>query len=348
VVIGAWIVGLRRLARSPRLVLVVWLVNVATAAMLAVPLAVALEQGLRHRDGAVGMQRGFDYTWWSHWSSDRTDWTRSFGPDIQGAGFAVKNLDLLLRGELPVRLFSFAAPSSGGRGAPPALAPVFLALGALYLVLQVFLTGGMLAVLRSSRGTFTVRGLLYASGFYFGRLFRAGLFQLLLLLLVFGLSLPLSSWADRRASEAVSETTAMGLLLGRHLALLLAILAVHMISSYAKIVIVVEERRSAAMAYLTALGFCLSRPLRTIGHYLGMPLLAALLVAAFLLLDGRFEPTGFRTQLVTLGLCQAMLMGRIGLRLALLGGQTALFQGGGSAAAAAGDRAAGTTAPNQV
>jgi len=346
VVIEAWTVGLRRVARSPRLVLVVWLVNVATAAMLVVPLGLALEKGLRHRDGSAGMLRGFDYAWWSHWSSERSDWTQSFGPDIQGAGFAVKNLDLLLRGELPVRLFSFTAPGPEGRGAPRSLEAVFLGLGALYLVLQVFLTGGILAVLRSFRGSFSVRGLLFASGFYFGRLFRAGLLQLLLLLLVFGLNLPLAWWADQYASEAVSETTAMGFLLGHHLFLLLAILAVHMVSSYAKIVIVVEERGSVGMAYLSALGFCLSRPLRTVGHYLGWPLLSALLVAAFLLLDGRFEPTGFRTQLVTLGLCQAMLLGRIGLRLALLGGQTALLQGGGSAAA--GDRAAGATALNRV
>ncbi len=345
-VIEAWIAGLRRVARSPRLVVAVWLVNVATAAMLAVPLAIALEQGLRHRDGAAGMLRGFDYAWWSHWSSEQTGWVRSFGPDIQGKGFAVKNLDFLLRGELPLRLFSFTAPWPSGHGAPRPLDPVFLGLGVLYLVFQVFLTGGILAVLRSAQGSFSVRGLLHASGFYFGRLLRAGLFQLLALLLVFGLNVPLLQWADRQASEAVSETTAMGFLLGHHLALLLAILAVHMVSSYAKVVIVVEERRSAGMAYLSAIGFCISRPLRTVGHYLGFPLLGAVLIVAFALLDGWFEPTGFRTQLVTLGLCQAMLLGRIGLRLALLGGQVALFQGGGSAAA--GDRVAGATAPNRV
>jgi hypothetical protein len=345
-VIEALLEGFRRVARCLRLVLAVWLVNVTLAALLVAPLCARLERELRHRDAAVGMLYGFDYGWWSQWSAKRGDGAQGFGPDILGVGFAVKNLDLLLRGQLPARAFSFTVPTSEPRDAQVPVDPTILGMGALYLVLQVFLQGGILGALRPARGSVSARGLLHGSGFYFGRMARVSLLQLLALLLVFGLNAPTSRWADRQAAEAVSEATAMAWQLGRHAALWLAILAVHMVSSYARIVVVVEERASAVLAFLSAIGFCLARPLRTSGHYLTVTLLGGVLLLAWGALDGHFEPTGFRTQLVTLGLAQALITGRIGLRLCLLGGQVALFQA--EAGVSVAPQGAGASASNQV
>ena len=57
--------------------------------------------------------------------------------------------------------------------------------------------------------------------------------------LVFALNVPLAGWADDRAREAVSETTAMAWLLGRHALLLLALLLVHMVSPATRKAIIV-------------------------------------------------------------------------------------------------------------
>ena len=168
--------GTSRVARSPGLVVLLLAVNLGSAAVLAVPLARTLEADLGHTDAARQMMHGFDFPWWSQWADARRGWTGSFAPDVFGIGFAFRNVDLLLRGYLPAGLFlSREAETAGGRGRAGEEAgvdPLILALGAAYLLLQTFLAGGVVATLRGARGSWTVRGLLHGSGFYFGRFLR--------------------------------------------------------------------------------------------------------------------------------------------------------------------------------
>jgi hypothetical protein len=322
--------GFRRVARSIGLVLLLLAVNVLTAALLAVPLARTLERELEHKDAARGMMHGFDFPWWSQWSEVQQGWTSSFAPDVFGAGFAFKNLDLLLRGYLPAGLFVAREPEAPSGRAPAGEAggvdPVILALGAAYLVVQTFLAGGVLATLRAPQGRWTVRGLLHGSGFYFGRFLRLAALVLLVHLVLFGLNAPVARWADHRAREAVSEATAHVWLLGRHALLLLAILWVNMVSGYAKAIVVLEERSSAALALLSAFSFALTRPLRTFGHYLSLAAMGVALLAVWRALDGGWEAVGYATQAATLLLAQALMAGRIALRLVLWAGQIVLYR----------------------
>ena len=324
--------GFRTLGRAWGLAVVLLLVNVAVAALLAVPLAGALEEGLEHRDSARRMLYGFDFPWWSHWSDSRTGWTTSFGPEILGVGFAFRNLDLLLKGYLPLGLF--AAPrrddadagAAAGAAAGPEIDPVILGVGAAYLLLQVFLAGGVLSVLRGAQGVWTARSLLHGSGFYFGRFVRIALLALAVDWLIFRLNAPLARWVDHQARESVSESGAMAWLLGRHALLLLALLFVHLVSSYAKVITVLEERSSALLAMLSSLSFCLRHLLRAAGQYLVVALLGLALLALWHALDSAWTTTGYKTQLVTLLLAEALVLGRIALRLGLLGGQLALYR----------------------
>jgi hypothetical protein len=143
---------------------------------------------------------------------------------------------------------------------------------------------------------------------------------------LFKLNAPLAGWADRRARESVSESTALAWLLGRHALLFLAVLWVHMASGYAKAITVVEERGSAILAFLSSLAFCLRHFLRTFGHYLAVVAGGVVLLAVWAALDGRWETVGYKTQLVTFALFQALVFGRMMLRLGLLGGQIALYR----------------------
>jgi len=327
--------GFRTLARSWGLTVLVMVVNLSLAAALAVPLVGVLEREMQDTDTASTMLYGFDYGWWSRFSEGRSGWTASFRPDVFGVGFAFKNLDLLLKGELPARLFArgHAEPeleASDDDERRSGLDGVILALGALYLLVQTFLVGGILGVLRAPQGHWTVRGLLHGSGFYFGRLARVAAIGLLGAYALFLLNAPVARLVDGVAREAVSEATAIAWLLGRHAALLLALLMLAMVSSYAKVIVVLEERSSALLAWVSALGFCLRNPLRTAGHYLAIALLWVGLLAAWAALDSRWQPTGYRTQMVTLLLGQGLVFWRIWLRLALLGGQVAIHRASAS------------------
>ena len=318
--------GFDAVSRNRGLVTLVWAVNLATAAILAVPLAAVLERDLQNTELAANMMYSFDYGWWSAWHDGQKGWTASFAPDILGSGFAWKNVDLALRGELPARLF--AAPGEegeeddGGHG----LDPVILGLGLLYLVVQTFLAGGLLGVFRSPEGGWTVRALLHGGGFYFGRLLRVAALALVAFAVVFALFRPFNRWVDDRALAAVSESAALAWSLSRYALIAAALAFVHMLSSYAKVIVAVEERSSAVLAWVSALGFCLANLRRALAPYLVIGLLAVLLLLVWKALDASVETTGYRTQLLTLALAQAFVLGRIALRLSLLASQVALYR----------------------
>jgi hypothetical protein len=261
------------------------------------------------------MLYGFDYDWWTRWSAEQRGPSTALGPDLLGTGFALRNLDLLLRGALPGGLFA--------RGSVP-LDAATLGVGALYLLWQVFLAGGLLVVFRAPTGGWTIRGLAHGSGFYFGRMVRVSLLALAAAGAVLALHLPLARWLDGLAREAVSERTSVALTLGRHGLLLLALGFVHMVSSHAKVLVVREERRSAVLACLSSLGFCARNLLAAFGQYLAVLALGTGLVVLFGALDGRLAITGWRSQVLALGVFQAFVAARIVLRLGLLASQVEL------------------------
>jgi hypothetical protein len=309
--------GFRSLGLNWGLVVLVLVTNLAVALVLALPLALQLERELANRGASSAMMYGFDYDWWSHWSERQQGPEQALAPDLLGDGFALRNLELLLRGWLPAGLFA------GGAGRAPVDASV-LALGALYLVLQAFLTGGIISVFRRPRGGWTVRGLAHGCGFYFGRMVRLGLVGLAALWLVFALNAPFARWVDGLAREAVSERTALALTLGRHALLFGALLLVHMVLSHARVLVVREERLSALLAALSSLGFCARRLGPAVGQYLCLALLAAGLLALFTLADSRLTVVGYRSQLPALALFQAFVAARIALRLWLVASQLEL------------------------
>jgi len=326
-VLAALSEGFAAVRRNWGLAVLVLLVNLGLSALLAVPLARAIERDLEHTDASVAMMYGFDHGWWKEWSERQTGVSASLGPDILGAGFAAKNFDLLLGGRMPAGLFPRPRQEADpGAESPTAVDPVILGTGALYLVVQTVLTGGLLGVFRAPRGGWTLRGLAHGSGFYGGRLLRVMLLALLAAGLVFWANVPLTRWADARARESVSETAALAWSVGRHALLLLALVLVHMVSSFAKVILVVEERSSAALALLSSLGFCLRHLGRALGQYAAVGGAGVALLAAWAALDGRFGVSGYRTQLVFLALAQAFVLARVGLRLALLAGQVALYR----------------------
>ncbi len=307
--------GFGNLARSYGLVPLVLAANLAFALVLAVPFALQVERDLAGTGAASGMMYGFDYDWWTRWHSHARGFGADFAPDLLGTGFAFRDLDLLLRGQVPAGLFA-----SG-----PGPDATILGLGVLYWVLQVFLGGGLLATLRTGGG-WTWRGFSHACGFYFGRLFRVSLLALAAAGLVFAVNAPVADWLDGLARDAVSERTALALTLGRRAALLLALLLLHMLSSYAKVVLVREERPSALLAYLSSVGFCLRHLGAALGQYLALGTLALALLGLFAVADAHLAVDGWRTQLVALALFQAFLAGQIALRLGLLASQLALHR----------------------
>ena len=299
------------------LVVLVLVTNLCFALLIAVPLAFQLEAELANRGASSAMMYGFDFDWWSHWSERQQGPETALGPELLGTGFALKNLELLLEGWLPVGLFA-----RGAERRP--VDPLILALGLVYLVLQAFLTGGIIGVFRRPRGGWTLRGLVHGCGFYFGRMFRLSLLALATAGIVFALNAPFARFVDGLAREAVSGRTALVLTLGRHALLLMALLLVHMVFSHARVLMVREERLSALLATLSSLGFCARRLLPAFGQYVALAAVAVALVAGFAIADSWLTVIGYRSQLAALVVFEAFVAARIALRLWLLASQLEL------------------------
>jgi hypothetical protein len=80
------------------------------------------------------------------------------------------------------------------------------------------------------------------------------------------------------------------------------------------------------LAMLSSLSFCLANLLRTLAQYALVLPIAVVVIAVWSFLDGHWETTGYKTQLVTLLLAEALVASRIGLRLLLLASQVALYR----------------------
>jgi hypothetical protein len=210
------------------------------------------------------------------------------------------------------------------------LDPAILGLGLLYLLLQSFLAGGLIAVFRRPRGGWTLRGLVHGAGFYFARMFRLTLVSLAALWLLFALNSPFARVVDRAAREAVSGESATLLVLGRHALLLLALLLVHMVVSHARVLVVREERLSVLLATLSSVAFCARRFAAASGQYLCVAAAGLALVFVFGRLDSWLAVVGYKTQLVALVLFEAFMAARVGLRLWLLASQVELQREPGS------------------
>jgi hypothetical protein len=269
------------------------------------------------------MIRGFDYPWWSHWSAARPGWAATLGPDLLGAGFALKNVDLALRGQFPAGLF--AMPDDEGKRRV-LLDPLLLAVAAAYMLLQVFLQGGVLGVLRQAGGGWTVRALLHGAGFYCGRFLRVWMLMMVVLAVLFALYVPVAHFADGQAREAVSERTAEAWLLGRHAVMLAALVFVHVVGTYARVIIVLEERSSALLAVLSAFAFALRHLLATLLVAGGMAGLVLLSLALWLAFDRAWTTAGYASQVPTLIAMQALVLARIAARLGLAGSLIDLYR----------------------
>jgi hypothetical protein len=319
--------GCRSVGLNWGLVVLVLAANLAFALVLAVPLALQLDEDLEHRGASSAMMYGFDYDWWSAWSEQQQGPASALSPELLGTGFMLKNLELLLKGWLPLGLFA------RGRSGAPSVDPLTLGLGGLYLALQAFLSGGLVSVFRRPRGGWTLRGLVHACGFYFGRMARLSLLALAAAGVLFALNVPFAAAVDRAAREAVSGQSATLLVFGRYALLLVALLLLHMVVSHARVLVVREERLSVVLAAVSSLAFCTRRFAAAFGQYLAIAALGGLLLAVFGLLDSRLVVVGYKTQLVALVLFEAFMAARIALRLWLLAAQVELQREPGRSAA---------------
>jgi len=198
--------------------------------------------------------------------------------------------------------------------------------GAFYIVLHVFLAGGVLAFLFSDqRFPFWAR---FASscGAYFGRLFRLLLISLVFYGVVFWIDGLLFEMVERLSDNGGLQPQAWWGHLIRSVVTVCLFFTVSLVFDYAKVRTVVRDSRSMIIETARSLGFVLRNAPQAAALYLLLALVGAGLMASYWGASRTIEGTG--AALFALFVAQQIYVAaRIWLRLATWGGAMSLFRG---------------------
>src|SRR4029453_9717818 len=212
----------------------------AGAVCLALPLAITMRGLLQAHLGASlaveGAANGVNYDWWQEFTSQATGLGTTFSPTLIGFAATLDNISNLLDGQREI------APIAGAL--------------ALYLLAWTFLVGGIIDRYARQR-PIRAAGFFAASGVHVFRLLRLAIVSGLVYWWLFAYVHPwlfLEWFADRTRTMSVERDVffwrvALYVLFGALL------VVVNVIFDYAKIRIVVEDRRSALGALSAAIRF---------------------------------------------------------------------------------------------
>lgn len=314
----AFIDGFRRVGRAWRVVVLLWLVNLALALPFAVALAGELDDHLGRSLVREELLEGFDSGWYGELQEDATGIVTTFAPELLGAGAFFDNLERWWKGDL------FSVP------------PLLVGAGVVYALVWAFLLGGVLERLvhvgvsigGSVEATVPgAAGFFAACGRHAFRFVRLALVSAVLYYLIYRLVRAGFGWLEDALGDVTSERTALAWTLAGVALTLLLLSLVRVVFDYAKIAVVTEGRRSALGAAWRGLRFVVSRPLGTLGLYWLFGVAAVVLLGLYTVVSpGPGQATWLGVILAFL-LGQIALATRVALRLALLGGEVDYFRG---------------------
>jgi hypothetical protein len=299
--------GVRRVNGAPLMLAGMFAVTLLIALPLSYVLRDMLASHLGSSLAADSAAAGTNYDWWLEFAAQASGLGKTFTPSIVGFGAVLDNVSGLAD-NLP-------------------LASTIAGVTAAWLVVWSFLSGGVLDRLARARRTRS-HGFFAACGVHFWRLLRLGAIAWLAYAVLFRY---VHGWIFRNALERLTrdvtvERTAMAYQVAGYLLFGALLVACNIVFDYARVRIVVEDRRSA-LGGLLAGGRFLRRHL---GPALGLYALNAL---AFLVLISVYAlvapgaPGAGLSVVVALAVGEAYIMARLYLKLLFYASETALFQG---------------------
>ena len=291
---------------APAILAGAWVLTFLLALPLAITMRGLLEAHLGSSLAADSAASGVNYDWWQEFTSQATGIGTTFSPTIIGFAATLDNMSSLLDGQREV------LPVAGAIG--------------LYLAGWTFLAGGIIDRYARQRPT-RASGFFAASGVHFFRLLRLAMVSGVVYwwLFVYVHRWLFLEWFVTRTRIIGVEREVFLWRLALYLGFGLVLVLVNVTFDYAKIRLVVEDRRSALGALSAAMRFVWRHPGRVAGLYAlnGVVFLGLLAVWA-LIAPG--AGGGGLTIWATFLLGQLYLAARLALKLQFLASETSLFQ----------------------
>jgi hypothetical protein len=299
--------GLHRVAKAPLIVIGVWAVTAVTALPGATRLYTAIVADLGSSMAAVDAAAGVNTWWWQEFLARQPAFAESFQPVIIGFAAVLANANAFLA----------AAP----------FGPSFAATAAVYVLLWLFLLGGILDRYARQRRVGT-HGFFAASGVFFFRFLRLAAIAALVWTSVFWL---LHRWLFRDlygwlTREVTVERTAFAWYVVLTFVFVTIVAALMVIFDYAKVRAVVEDRRSMVGALIAGTRFVRRNTGGVASVFLLNALLFGLVVAAYgLVVRGAAGGSVLMLAVGFLG-AQAYIAARLFVKLCFYASAVALFQ----------------------
>jgi hypothetical protein len=305
-VLASWLGGWRRVAHARGMACGIF----ALSFLLALPLALAVRDQIASQLGssvaAGSVADGVNNDWWSEFTAQATGLGTTFTPSIIGFASTLDTLSRVLDARYPPRLLMWLLAGS--------------------LALWTFLSGGILDRYARQRPTHA-HGFFSASGRLFFRLARLTAMAGLVYWLLFTYVHPwlfLDVLRDLTRGLGI-ERSAFAWRLGFYLAFGIALLTINVVFDYARIRLVVEDRRSALGALRASLRFVWRHP----GHVTALYALNGVTFLLLLALWSVASPGVYGAGLAmwaAFAAGQLYLFARLAIKLHFLASQTALFQ----------------------
>ena len=283
---------------------------IATTFLIALPLSIALRGMIAAHLGtslvADDVAAGANYDWWQEFTSQATGLGTTFIPAIIGFGAVLENISNLLDNR------PMAATIAGAAAA--------------WMVIWTFLSGGILDRYARQRPTRT-HGFFSACGTHFWRFLRLGVLALAFYAFLFGyvhgwIFDSFFPWATR---DLTVERTGFAIRVACYVVFGALLMAGNIVFDFARVRIVVEDRRSAFGALLGGIRF-VRRNRGTLYLYLLNSAIFVLLALLYALASPGAPGAGLSMWL-TLALGQLYIVGRHYVKLLFYASQTAFFQG---------------------
>lgn len=306
-VMSAFRDGARRVRGAPMMLLGLFAVTLLMALPLSYVLRTMIADHLGASLAANAAAAGANYEWWQEFLSQASGLGKTFVPSIIGFGAVLDNLNGLLD-NLP-------------------LASAILGITAVWLIVWSFLSGGIVDRLARGRRTRS-HGFFAACGMHFWRLLRLGALAWLAYGFLFRY---VHGWIftgilARLTHDMTVERTAFAYRVVAYLVFGVLLVAVNVIFDFARIRLVVEDRRSAIGALLAAGRFVRRHGAGVVGLY-GLNALAFLLLILIYAVLAPGAPGGRLSSAAALAIGEAYILARLYLKLLFYASETALFQG---------------------
>ncbi|NIM62632.1 MAG: hypothetical protein GTO30_13620, partial [Acidobacteria bacterium] len=168
-----------------------------------------------------------------------------------------------------------------------------------------------------------------AGGRYWGRFVRLALLAAPAYYGIYRLYDRLMDGLRQRLVDVTEETGAMWAVLMVYLVIALLLVLVRACFDYAKIAIVIENRRSALLSAIRGVAFVLTHPFSASGVLVLIYAVSAVPLALYTWLRPSVATPGWGAAVYAVLVGQAWMILRLALRLTLVGSQTALYQAAG-------------------